>query len=243
MRIIIKKDPVRLAEAGVEIFSAESRNTLIKRSFFSFAVSGGSTPRLMHQLLAKEPYLSSIPWARLHVFWVDERCVPEEDQASNSGTAKRDLFDKVPIPGNHIHPMPGNIPPQEAENGYQKELKAFFQRGDYNWPVFDLVFLGVGADGHTASLFPGQQSLKATDKWVLAVKGGDPDVYRLTLTLPVINATRKAVFLVSGKKKAEIVKRIFHGRQSELPAQMVRPVSGELIWLLDEGAASLLRDL
>lgn len=238
--IIITVNPTQLAQIGAEIFKTHIQETTTTKATFSVALSGGSTPRLMHQLLKKEPYLTEIPWEAVHIFWTDERCVPIENPASNYGTARKDFLDAVPIPKAHIHPMPADILPTKAAKMYQDELKAFFQpKDDYN-PIFDLVFLGVGTDGHTASLFSGRPTLDEEKKWVLAVKGGNPDVFRLTLNMPVLNTAKHIVFLASGKEKAQIIKEIFNKRQSPLPVQRIQPVIGKLTWLMDKGAASLL---
>jgi 6-phosphogluconolactonase len=191
-------------------------------------------------MLAKEPYRSQIPWDKTHIFWVDERCVPEDNPASNYGEAKKDFLDQVPIPGENIHPMPGDASPEDGAIKYQQELIDFFQQGDGEFPVFDLILLGIGMDGHTASLFPGQRALEEKTKLIVAVKGGDPDINRLTMTYPVINRARQILFLVSGKRKAAVVKAILEEGKALLPARYVHPLKGKLIWLLDRDSASEL---
>jgi 6-phosphogluconolactonase len=238
--IVIKRDISELAEASADIVISCAKESVSKRGRFVPAVSGGSSPRPLYRLLAEGPYVRKMPWNKTHIFWVDERCVPVKDPASNYGTAKGDLLDKVPIPTAQIHPMPVDDPTGKGILAYQHELETFFHPEEGDWPVFDLVILGIGTDGHTASLFPGSPSLEEKEKWVVAVKGGDPDVSRLTMTLPVLNAARKVVYLVSGRRKAEIIKRIFTVGKPPLPAARIRPVSGDLIWLIDQEAASLL---
>ena len=158
-QIIIKDSPDSLAREAAEIFVAMARESVAHRDHFSVAISGGSTPRHMHKMLAEDPYLSEMPWYKTHIFWVDERCVPENDPASNYGAAKSDFIDRVPVPKVNIHPMPCRVSPEDGAIRYQRELIDFFQSGDDRFPVFDLIFLGIGTDGHTASLFPGQRAL------------------------------------------------------------------------------------
>lgn len=237
---IIESGFTDLANKGAEIFSRAAIESIEKRGRFAVAISGGSTPRVMHGMLAKEPYLSDIPWKKTHIFWVDERCVPENDPASNFGLARKDFLDRVPIPQNQIHPIPVEAYSEEGAGKYQRVLIDFFHLQKGEFPVFDLIFLGIGTDGHTASLFPGKSALNEMNRWVVAVKGGNPNVNRLTLTLPVINRGKQIVFMISGKKKASVVKNALKGIQSGLPAQLVKPIKGTLIWLLDREAASLL---
>ena len=230
----------RLFQIGAETIQAFALETVAKKDYFSLVISGGSTPRPLHRLLIKEPFISRIPWRIIHLFWVDDRCVPIDDPASNYGTAKKDFLDDVPVLNHQIHPMPVNAQPESGADIYQKELEAFFESKGEIDPIFDLIVLGIGKDGHTASLFPSQPALEETAKWVVAVKGGNPNVHRLTLTLPVLNAARHIIFLVSGKEKAQIVKEILNKENPALPAQRIQPTKGDLTWLMDEDAASSL---
>lgn len=239
-KIIIEDNPVSLSFRAADIFVQTAIDSVEKRTSFSVAISGGSTPRAMHRMLGEEPYRSNIPWDKTCLFWVDERCVPEYDHTSNYGTAKSDFLDKVPIPKKHLHPMPAERFPEDGAAAYQKVLKAFFRIDKTSFPVFDLIFLGIGTDGHIASLFPEHRSLAEKERLVVAVKGGNPNLTRLTLTYPVLNRARKIVFLVSGNGKSEIVKRMLSGGQAGFPAQKINPVKGELLWLVDRDAASLL---
>lgn len=238
--IIIRDTPSQAAVAAADLFAATARERASDKGFFAVAVSGGSTPRPMHRLLAEEPLRSDVPWDKTHIFWVDERCVSFEDPASNYGTARKDFLEKVPIPAGQIHPMPVEIPPEEGACNYQDKMSSFFQLENKEFPSFDLIFLGLGTDGHTASLFPGQRALEERERLVVAVKGGDPYVNRLTMTLPVLNRARQIVFLVSGKEKAETLRTVFEGNQARLPAQKIHALDGKLTWLLDKEAASLL---
>jgi 6-phosphogluconolactonase len=239
-RILISDSPEKVALKGANLFADKAKASVNTRGKFFVALSGGSTPRPMHRLLIQEPYRLEIPWDRVHVFWVDERCVPESDPASNFGAAKRDFVRQAPIPAGQVHPMPGEMAPELGAQKYQEDFVSSFQLRDGEFPVFDLIFLGVGADGHTASLFPQQKALGETERMVVAVMGGEPYVGRLTMTLPVINNAREVVFLVSGKEKAGVVKAVIESEDQSLPARKVRPVNGVLTWLLDRDAASQL---
>jgi 6-phosphogluconolactonase len=242
-RIIIKDNTTHLAHEAARMFSTLARESVSYMGRFSVAISGGSTPREMHRMLAEDPYLSEIPWDKTHIFWVDERCVPENNRASNYGAAKKDFLDKVPVPEANIHPMLCHASPEDGAVKYQRELIDFFRPGAGRLPIFDLIILGVGTDGHTASLFPGQRALEEKTNWVAAVKGGNPDVNRLTLTYPVLNRARQIVFLISGEDKAAILKTIFDGSGAGLPAQMIQAVNGDLTWLIDREAARLINPL
>jgi 6-phosphogluconolactonase len=239
-QIIIKDNPTHLALAAANIFTTIARESVTQRRHFSVAISGGSTPKDMHRMLAEDPFRSDIPWDRTYIFWVDERCVPENNSASNYGAAKREFLDKVPVPEANIYPMPGKASPEDGAVKYQGELIDFFQLAAATFPVFDLIFLGIGTDGHTASLFPGHRTLEEKTKLVVAVKGGNPDVNRLTMTYPILNRARHIVLLVSGEEKAAVLGIIFENSKAQLPAQMIQPISGKLTWLLDNEAASLV---
>jgi 6-phosphogluconolactonase len=239
-RIIIEPNASALASRGAEIFHTTAKKNVETKGRFCVAISGGSTPRNMHRLLGEEPYNSEIPWGKIHIFWVDERCVPADDSLSNFGTAKKDFLDRVPIPEAQVHPMRGEGSPEKGAFNYQQELLTFFKTGAGEFPVFDLIFLGVGTDGHTASLFPGQRSLDERERLVVPVKGGNPDLSRLTMTYPVFNSGKQIVFMVFGKEKAEVVKTVLEDKQRLFPAQGIQPVNGKLIFLIDREAASLL---
>lgn len=239
--IAVASNPGELAAWAVEQFVASSRESVARSGRFRAALSGGATPRAMHRGLASPPAASSIPWAETHLFWVDERCVPPTDPHSNFGAAWQDFVGLVPVPRTHVHPIDGDAPPEKGAAGYDLELIRFFQLEPDEWPVFDLVILGMGKDGHTASLFPGSTPLGEESLRVVAVHGGTPAVDRVTLTRPVLSRARRIVFLVSGREKAETVKAVLSGSDPSLPAATIRPVHGELWWLLDRDAACLLR--
>ncbi len=239
-QIIVTHDPSELARTAAGIFRTTAKDCVSQTNLLTVAISGGSTPRDMHRLLAEEPYRSDIPWKETHIFWVDERCVPVDDPESNFGLAKKDFLEQIPIPLEQIHPMPGEFSPEKGAKKYQEEMERVFQIGEKDCPIFDLIFLGMGKDGHTASLFPGAKFPNEADRWVIAVKGVNPNVYRLTLTYDVLNRAKRVYFLVSGKEKAPIVRAVLEDKGACLPAQKIQPVQGRLTWLLDKDAASLL---
>ncbi len=236
-KIRVAPDAQQLAEAGAALFKKTVADAVQHRGRAAAALSGGSTPRAMNRLLAEPPYVDRIPWQCLHLFWVDDRMVPVDDPASNYGAARDDFISRVPIPPRQVHPMPALDPPTQGAERYTRELKRYFGS---DAPVFDLILLGIGADGHTASLFPHQADAHQGPEWVLSAKGGNPDVYRLTLNYPVLNRARTAAFLVSGRGKAEMVRALLCDNEVRYPPQRIRPESGQLIWLLDQPAASLL---
>jgi len=239
-QVMIKENPDRLSDTGAALFAESAGHAIKRKGVFTVALSGGSTPRGMHQRLAEEPFYSSISWDKTHFFWVDERCVPVEDPASNYGTAHKDFIDRLPFFKENIHPMPVHMAPDEGAIQYQKEIIDFFGSGTHEIPVFDLILLGIGTDGHTASLFPETPALQEQKKLISMVKAGNPNVNRLTMTYPILNRARKVVFLASGKGKAEIIQAILEKNQRGLPALGIQPRSGKLVWLLDREAASLL---
>lgn len=238
--IVIRANAEDLAAAGADMFCQTARQSVERRGFFAVAVSGGTTPRRMHRLLSRNPRLSEIPWRCTHLFWVDERMLPPDQPGSNFGAARRDFLDRVPIPPGQVHPIPVTEDPEEAAARYEEDLKNFFHRTKEGFPEFDLIFLGVGKDGHTASLFPGRPGMEETGRWVTPVKGGDPEVNRVTMTYPVLNRARQVVFLISGKEKAGIMKTLFQTKEARLPARRIRPLNGKPIWLMDREAASQL---
>jgi 6-phosphogluconolactonase len=236
IEIRVLPDMDELARSGAELFCRAAGQAVTRDGRFAVALSGGSTPRPMHRLLAERPFVDKIPWDSSHLFWIDERLVGYDEPASNFGTAAADFLSQVPIPRPNVHPMPIDQPPEQAAAAYQEMLKNFFAQE----PAFDLIYLGVGEDGHVASLFPGKDHQEAPDCWVLADKGGRPDVWRLSLTYTLLNQAKQIVFLVCGSSKAPIVQRLFENGGERLPAQRIASRSGKLTWLLDKAAVSLL---
>ena len=239
-RVVIAVNAEELASMAAECFVSTAAESVARRGRFAVAISGGSTPREMHRMLAAPPALAAIPWAKVHLFWVDERCVPADDPRSNFGTARKDFLSQVPIPEKNLHPIQGEFPSEREAEDYELELIRFFHLGEGEFPAFDLVFLGIGADGHTASLFPGDWALHEERRRVVAVRGGIPVLNRITMTLPVLNRSRRIVFLAVGQEKAETVKAVMSGHLPALPAGMIRPSEGAVSWLLDQEAASRL---
>lgn len=237
VHIIVEANEESLSARGARLFEQKAIEAVKKQGHFFVALAGGTTPRGMHKKLADR---SSIPWKDVHIFWGDERCVPVEDPSSNFGGAWEDFLGKVPLPAEQIHAMPAHLPSGQGALSYEREINRVVGLKEGHLPRFSLVFLGLGRDGHTASLFPAQPSLKEGERCVVAVKGGDPDVDRLTLTLPAINRAKEVVFLVSGKAKAEVVKAVIEDEGAAFPASRIRPARGMLTWLLDREAASLL---
>jgi 6-phosphogluconolactonase len=203
------------------------------------ALSGGATPRAAHRLLSREPLRRAFPWKSTYVFWVDERCVPEDDPASNYGNARLDLLDRVPIPRENVFPMPAMLPPDQGAREYASLLARFFDLPPGGLPRFDLILLGLGADGHIASLFAGDPALGETSRLATSVKGGVPMVARLTLTLPVLNVSGHNIFAVSGRSKADAVRAVLEEGDDRLPGSLV---SGRQTWLLDAEAAAGLTE-
>jgi len=224
-----------LVKAAAGLVGKEVHRTLARQSLFSLVLSGGRTPLPVYERLAG----AGLPWERIHLFWGDERLVPAADPASNFGAAARALLDRIAIPAANVHPMAGLGPdPAQAAEAYQRELEGFFATpGRPGDPVFDLVLLGLGADGHTASLFPGHPALAEREKWVTAVEKplGSPPAPRISLSLPILNQARLGVFLAAGQDKLKLVQRILALGPppcSSLPAALVRP--RRLIWLVAE---------
>ena len=203
----------------------------------TIALSGGSTPRRMHEILAQRPH---IDWSRVHVFWGDERTVPPDHEESNFRMAKESLLDRVSIPENQIHRMAGEKDPDVAAQEYEQKIGAVFGVRPPNMPRFDVVLLGMGADGHTASLFPGTDALKVHDHYAVANHVPQQNTDRLTLTFPVLNSARLVIFMVAGADKADAVQRCLEGSKDVPPAGQVQPADGQCRWLLDSEAATRL---
>lgn len=216
-------------------------NALEKNRRYCLAVSGGETPKNVYQLLGKDEAARRIAWDRVHLFFCDERMVPPDDQKSNYGMVYREWLSHVSIPQENIHRMRGEIDPSLAAREYEEELRKTFY-GDR--VVFDLVLLGVGEDGHTASLFPGTDVVQEQKELVRSIFVPPLNSWRLSLTLPVINAAKEIVFLAAGIRKSYVVAHVLTQKdpKPELPASLVRQKDGNLFWLIDEEAAGKLKD-
>ncbi|MCC6615555.1 MAG: 6-phosphogluconolactonase [Anaerolineae bacterium] len=222
-----------------------SERAIGTRGRFTIALSGGETPRLLYKLLATEEYTSRIEFTSWQAFFGDERCVPPDDAESNYHMARQSFLDLVPIPVGNIHRMHGEIEPELAAQAYDDLLRDFFTRRGENRPRFDLVLLGMGADGHTASLFHGSPALTATDRWVMAPYVEPLGVHRLTLTASAINAAARVFFLVGGSAKSEALARAIRAPSSAddaLPVHSIHP-EGEVRWYVDQSAARSLRPM
>ena len=229
-----------LSHTAADIFAAEARKAVQVRGRFVAALAGGNTPHRTYELLAQEPFRDLIPWQNTHIFWGDERCVPADDPRNNASMAHQALLNHVPIPAKQVSPMVCDSSPQGAAAEYEALLRDFFDTGP---PRFDLVLLGLGENGHTASLFPGTSVLEERQSWVSEVYVSEEMLYRLTLTAPAINQAALVVFLVSGYSKATILRNVLEDASdpSSLPARLIKPAHGELLWLVDRDAASLLQ--
>lgn len=231
-----------------EHFVAQAAEAIQRHGNFTVAISGGSTPRASFQLLAGQPYAGQVDWAKTHVFWVDERSVPPDYPDSNYRMACDLLLDKVPLPEENIHRMRGERPAQQAAAEYDELLRQFFRAGspaEYTGELFDLAWMGMGPDGHTASLFPGSPALEIEDRWVTSVEHHSPPppmVDRVTLTRPALRRVHQMTFLISGPDKAQALEHILQpdqGNQTpKLPAALVWPDSGNVLWLLDTPATA-----
>ena len=228
-----------LSRAAAELFVQQAQQAVEARGRFGVVLSGGDTPRRTYEVLALHLFRERVPWAEVHVFWGDERCVPPEDPRSNALMAHETLLDQVPIPAPQVHPITCGSAPEEAARRYEDLLRDFFggQR-----PCFDLVFLGLGINGHTASLFPETPVLEEQDRRVAEVYVAEEGLYRVTLTASLINDARVVAFLFGGRDKARILRQVLEGKRdiSRLPAQSIQPTEGELLWLVDRSAGSLL---
>jgi 6-phosphogluconolactonase len=237
--IRIYNDLESLSQAAAELFTVQSRQASMICGRFSVALSGGETPRRLYEILAASPFRERIHWDEVHIFWSDERCVPEDDPRSNAGLARQTLLEHVPIPPEHIHPIHCDRPPHQAAKEYETELREFFSSQN---PNFHLVLLGLGENGHIASLFPNTPVLNEKERWVSEVYVAALGMYRITFTAPFINQASQVVFLVSGADKATVLENVLEGsyRPHSLPAQLIRPNGAHPIWLVDKVASHKL---
>ena len=239
--VLVYDNPEQLAEAAALRFINSAQASITLQGLFSVAVAGGNTPKRVYELLASEPYRSRTKWSSVHIFFGDERCVPPDHPDSNYRMVKESLLSHVPIPPVNVHRMRGEDDPALSARLYEEELHAFF--GAVAWPRFDLVLLGMGEDGHTASLFPGTAALRENRAWVVANWVEQLKTFRLTLTAPAIYHAAHIVFLVTGEGKARRLHEVLSGPRDpeRLPAQLIRPIAGSLEWLVDKAAVSVSR--
>ncbi len=230
-------EPSAASRAGAESFAERARAAVEANGRFSVALSGGNTPRAMYAMLAEEPLRSRIPWQGVHLFWGDDRCVPPAHPRSNFRMANEAFISRVPIPPENVHRMRGEIAPARAAEEYEQKLVDYF---GFGVPRFDLIHLGLGGDAHTASLFPFDDDLlRERERRVRVALFRTLGEHRLTLTLPVLNAAARIEFLVVGGEKAKVARSVIRGALDpfRLPAQLVRPRNGELVWMLSRDAA------
>ena len=232
-RIEILPDPLAVAHHVAEWMM---RAAQAAPGPFRVSLSGGSTPKALYELLASDQFRGRFPWPRVFWYWGDERFVPHDHPDSNYRMAREAMLSKVDVPSENIYPIPTDGTPEDAARRYERTLKEAYDAAtlDPQRPFFDVTLLGLGPDGHTASLLPGEPVLNERKHWVVAVSHGRPEV-RITMTYPVIESSRRVAFLVAGEEKAEIFSTIRAGN-SQLPAARVRPV-GELFWFVDQAAA------
>lgn len=237
MNLHVFDDKKQLAEAAARDFAERAAEAIESSGRFAVALAGGSTPEATYKLLAAE-YADEIDWTKVHAFFGDERSVPPDDEDSNYRMVREALLDQVPI--GSVHRMKGELLPDDAAMQYEEELREFFGSLGKE-PEFDLIQLGIGEDGHTASLFPNTPALEVTDRWVAQNPVPKLETVRTTLTLPVINAAKAVSFLVAGEGKAEALKEILEGDGDprDYPSRLVQP-AGELNWMVDRAAAEML---
>lgn len=235
--IKVFKDVAELCESTANFIIDLANRSIAAKGQFVLVLSGGSTPNELYKLLATETFQKKMPWKNTIIFWGDERCVGLDDKLNNAYVAKSLLLDKIDIPATNIHITPVNLSPAEAANKYEQDLKDFFKSKP---PQFDLIFLGLGENAHTASLFPGTEVLHEKNRWVKEVYVEEQKMYRVTMTEPLINQAHNIIFLVTGKSKAEVLYTIFNSpyQPEKYPAQLIRPVNGNLYWFVDETAAA-----
>ncbi len=232
-----------VAEAAAELFARAARQAVEAGQPFNVALSGGSTPVRLFKLLAAEPYRDRVPWGGVQFFWGDERTVAPDHPESNFGAANEALLSKLDLPQANVHRIRAELrDPEEAAADYEAELRSHFGLADAEFPRFDLTFLGMGADGHTASLFPGTEALEERRRLAVAQWVEKLGAHRITLTYPTFNNASCILLLVTGGEKAETLREVLEGPVDppRYPVQLVRPESGELFWYIDEAAGRLL---
>lgn len=241
--VAVYADQEALFEAAAERLSQIASSAVAARGRFFIALSGGNTPRAFYLLLSQSPWRARVPWAKAEVFFGDERCLPPQHPDSNFHIACKAMIEPLSLPQENVHRMLGELDPHAAAAAYQQEIVNAFSNAANMLPRFDLVLLGLGADGHTASLFPGSDALQENEKLVVANYVDKLKAYRLTLTLPVLNNARHIMFLVVGENKSSIANELFvrPNRSIKYPAELIRPTDGTIIWFLDRAAASKLQ--
>jgi 6-phosphogluconolactonase len=227
--------------AAADEVVGQAAGAIGRRGRFDWALAGGKTPEELYALLASRDYVLRVDWSRVHFYWGDERCVAPDHPDSNYRMARASLLDAIQPPAENVHRMPGELEPSLAAERYEAELRRCFDEAEAPFPSFDLILLGMGADGHTASLFPGSPALAETRRWVVANPIEALATTRLTLTLPVLNAASSVLFLVAGADKAERLEQVLSAAaRPEFPSQRVRPRGAEPQWFVDGPAGKLI---
>jgi 6-phosphogluconolactonase len=237
--IQVYPDQESLSRAAAQLVVEQAGQAVKARGRFTVALSGGRTPRRPYEILGQPPCRHQVAWDKVHIFWGDERRVPADDPRSNARLARQAWLEHVPIPLDQIHAIPGHLPPEAAAQAYEARLRAFFAGQP---PSFDLVLLGLGEDGHTASLFPHHKVLKEKVRWVCEVYLAPAEPPRVTLTPVILNQAAVLAFMVAGAAKARVLQEVVQGRPDpeRLPAQLIQPEGGRLLWLVDQEAAAHL---
>jgi 6-phosphogluconolactonase len=242
-QVHVHDDLEELSRAVADRFLELAKQRVSEAGSFTVALSGGSTPRRLYQLLASSDYGPRMEWGKLHLFQVDERCVPPDHAMSNFRMIRESLLTPAGVPAANFHRVRGEMAPEDAAGHYASDLEKSFSTCPPHFPQFDLLFLGMGADGHVASIFPGSATLVESARWVAVSEPGPEGLKRVTLTLPVLNAAAHIIFIVSGAEKSETLARALEAPDltGSLPVQCVRPASGSVSWFLDQAAASRLQ--
>lgn len=241
MKLHIQPDPAAVSKELAEWITAEIETVLSKQNRFTWVVTGGGSPKALYELLASAPYKQRIDWSKLHIFWGDERAVPFDDDRNNAKMTYEHLLSKVPVVKEQVHIMRTDITPDASAAEYENILKEYFTA---DGPSFDLVLSGMGDDGHTLSLFPGKPVIHEQKAWVTSFYLDAQNMYRITLTAPIVNRASKVAFLTFGAGKAPALKQVLEGTPNVdlYPSQIIQPASGELHWFVDEAAAALLNN-
>lgn len=239
MELHIAKDTRQLSQDLAAWLSDYIKEVLSQKDRFTFVLSGGSTPKQLYALLAESPYNETIDWQKIHFFWGDERAVPFEDSRNNAKMCYVELLNKVPVNAANIHIMRTDIGPEESATSYEKVLKEYFEGAEI---TFDFVLLGMGDDGHTLSLFPGTDVIHEESAWATSFYLPSQEMYRITLTAPIVNHAACVAFLAAGSGKAETLKHVLQGERNVdlYPSQIIQPIKGQLHWFIDEAAAALI---
>ena len=240
MQLHIQKDPTAVSHDLAEWITSNIENTLQSKDRFTWVVTGGNSPKLLYELLAAAPYRERIDWSKLHIFWGDERAVPFNDVRNNARMTFEQLLSHVPVVMEQVHIMKTDVTPEASATAYEEILHGYFGKEGAS---FDLVLNGMGDDGHTLSLFPHTEVIHENKAWVKSFFLKAQDMYRITLTAPIVNRAHKVAFLTFGSNKANALQQVLKGAPNveQYPSQIIQPASGELHWFVDDAAAAGLQ--